>query len=380
MVGSCFSFEALSTWSLSLFESRCGGMLASIWTTGMPEGKSNFASDVDWMYGFINIVNVIFFVPIVFALVYFSIRFRKPPGAKAESDVSHNTPLEIVWTVIPMIIVVFMFFIGFRDYNKMLAAPADAYTIHVKAQQWSWGFDYPNGMHTDYDKGALDKDNNRWAPTDPDQGLHLPPGVPIRMMMTSDDVLHSFFIPEFRVKQDVVPGKISSVWFTPDTPLGDEPDMYWLLCTEYCGTSHSEMLSAVYVHPTWDSFLAWQVRASSWRDEQSWEERGEILSRRKGCAQCHSVVANAKGAWTGPTWYGLWGKTAKEHAVITRGTKVREEIAVTGEGGEAYLLESMRDPFAKLAEGFGEVMPIKRLSEEEILYLIAYIKSIGKKE
>ena len=372
MVGSCLNLP---------FEASVNGALASIWTTGMPEAKSNFAKDVDWLYAFTNINNFIFFVGIVAVMVYCVIRFRKPPGEKAESDVAHNTTIEVVWTVIPMIIVVFMFVWGFEGYNKMLAAPADAYTIRVGAAQWSWSFDYPTGLRTDYDKGRLSDDGEKWVATDPDQGLHLPPGVPIRLLMTSDDVLHSFFIPEFRVKQDIVPGKISSLWFTPDKPApgSTEPDPYWLLCTEYCGTSHSEMLSAVYVHPTWESFLAWQVRASSWSDDQSWEERGKILAKRKGCAQCHAMEPDAKGIATGPSWVGLWGKTAAEHPVVTR-AGVEENIAMSGDEGDKYLMESMRIPSERLVKGYNNVMPVKKLTEEEILYLMAFIKSIGKKQ
>ena len=372
MIGS-----SLFTTSAALLEGSLGsGMLANIWELGMPEAKSNFAPMIDRHYAFINIVNVIFFVPITFFLVYFAVVYKKPAGEKAESDVAHNTPLEVTWSVIPLILVVIMFVMGFNGYNEMRAAPADSYQIHVGAAQWSWEFTYPNGMKTAYDKGVFNEDFSERLVTDPDQGLHLPPGVPIRIVMTSSDVLHSFFIPEFRVKQDIVPGKISSLWFTPDVPVGPEPDMYWLLCTEYCGTSHSEMQSTVWVHPTMESFLEWQKRASSWRDDQTFVERGEILSRRKGCRQCHSVEPDAPGIWTGPTWAGLYGKTG--HPVRVGSEKgERIEIDVIGEEGEEYLHESMRNPAAKISEGYGNLMPIKRLSDEELLYLTEYIKSLG---
>lgn len=358
-------------------------ILGDLTTIGMPDADSAMAEVVDSHYAFINIVNVIFFVPIVILLVYFAWRYRKPPGEKAESDVSHNTPLEITWTVIPMILVVIMFTIGFRAYNEMHAAPADAYTIHVNAQQWSWSFAYPEGFTSDYDPGAFDNPDNptKRVVVDPTAGLHLPPGVPIRMMMTSSDVLHSFFIPEFRVKMDVVPGKISSLWFEPYVPEGPEAKQYWLLCTEYCGTSHSEMQSTVWVHPTWESFNAWKKKATSYDDSKTWEEWGEILYRRKGCAQCHSIEAAAPGSWTGPTWDGLWGKTAAEHQVHIGGaTGPTEGIALTGEPGEEYLLESIRQPNAKIVVGYNAAMPLKKLTDEEILYLIAYIKTLGKEE
>lgn len=360
--------------------------LAGIWTYGMPEGKSNWAPLIDLHYAGINIVNFIFGVPITVLLVYFCWRYHKPKGAKAESDVSHNTPLEITWTVIPLILVIIMFTVGFRGYAEMRTMPSDAFVIQVRAQQWSWDFTYPDGTTS----GFGEKLKNDIGPTgglerlvtDPVAGLHLPPGVPIQMTMTSADVLHAFFIAEFRVKQDIVPGKISTLWFVPEVPPGPEPAMYWLQCAEYCGTSHSEMYSPVYVHPTWESFEAWKVKARTFPETMSWEDRGKALYKRKGCAQCHTIDPNAKGVWVGPTWVGLWGKSAEEHPVHI-GPDVNgpiEKIAMQGETGENYIIESIRNPTAKFAVGFGLGMPIKKLTDEEIQYLIAYIKTLGKKE
>ncbi len=349
------------------------------WTTvGMPEAKSTIAHMVDSHIAFINIVCAFFFIAICIALTYIIIRFKKPAGEKAESDVSHNTPLEVTWTVIPMIIVVIMFCVGFYGYNRMIAAPADSYTINVQAQQWSWAFHYPDGTIASFDPGRYDAEKNERLVTDADQGLHLPPGVPIRLKMTSADVLHAFYIPQFRVKQDIVPGKISTLWFEPLVPEGDEPDEYWLMCAEYCGKDHSQMFSRVYVHPTLKSFEDWKIRATSWKDEQSWEQRGEILYRRKGCKQCHSVDGTRI---IGPTWLGLWGKTAAEHPVAIGGKNGPVEgIAVAGDAGEAYIFESIRDPMSKIVVGYDAAMIPQKLSDEEILYLIEFMKSLGTKE
>jgi cytochrome c oxidase subunit 2 len=370
----------LGSAGLAWLETRMVGLLAegSIWTTGMPAAKSNHAGPIDSDYAFITIICTIVFVPITIALVYFAFRYKKAPGEKAESDVSHNTPLEVTWTVIPMLIVVVMFYIGFRHANMMYAAPADAYTVHVTASQWSWSFLHPSGAQMGGDIGKLSPDRKARETTDPDLGLHLPPGVPIRLVMNSTDVLHSFYIPEFRVKQDVVPGKTSSLWFTPDLPEGDEPDMYWLLCTEYCGKDHSNMLSAVYVHPTMESFLQWQTRATA-LDPDNPVESGAKLYVRKGCATCHSVAPDGSGPNTGPTWSGLWGLSADEHQVHEGSpTGPKRGVAMTGEAGEEYLRESIRNPTALWREGYIQPMAAVKVDDTELFFLIEYIKSLGK--
>lgn len=334
--------------------------LADLSSIGMPERKSTIAEMVDSHYAFINWVNVIFFVPMMAVLLYIVYRFTKPAGEKAESDVSHNTPLEITWSVIPLILVCIMFWIGFKGYNEMIAAPADAYTVNVRAQRWSWSFRYPDvGLEIDE--------------------LHVPPGVPVRLSMTSADVLHAFFVPEFRVKQDVVPGKISSVWFEPIRGETDELEEYTILCAEYCGTQHSAMHAKLVVHPTWESFLAWQQEMITIDPNAPWDENGAMLYKRKGCIQCHAVEPNAPGTWVGPSWVGLWGKTADEHKVHIGGKNGPiEGVNVFGEEGQNYLVESMVDPQAKIVAGYGENMVLMNFKDEEILYLIAYIKSLGE--
>ncbi len=353
-------------------------VLADLTTLGMPEAKSTFADMIDWDYAFINIVNAVFFIPITFLLFYLVWRYKKAPGEKAESDISHHTPLEVTWSVVPMILVVIMFAIGLRGYNRMIAAPTDSYTIQVRAQQWSWDFTYPDGVNISGDSGEFNEDKTRRVKTDEKTGLHLPPGTPIRFLMTSADVLHAFFIPEFRIKQDIVPGKISSLWVEPIPPEGDQIDEYWMLCTEYCGTSHSEMITTVYVHPTWESFNNWKAKALEFPEELPWEDRGKILYTRKGCKQCHSAEPGAP-AGIGPSWVGLWGSSAEEHLVKDSKDGEPYGLAVLGDAGRDYLTESIRDPNAAYSVGYRDgAMPMTRISDEEILYLIAYIESLGK--
>jgi cytochrome c oxidase subunit 2 len=363
---------------LDLFDTLTAWLpLADFATPGMPPQRSTVAPMIDSHLAFINIVCYVFGALILAVLVWVIIAFTKPPGEKAESDVSHNTPLEITWSVIPLILVIVMFCIGLVGYNRLIALPADAYPITVRASQWQFEFDYPEGFTVSSDPGAFNADFSDRLASDADQGFHLPPNVPIRLTMMSNDVLHAFYIPEFRVKQDIVPGKLSFLWFEPVPPAGPEPDEYWLMCAEYCGTDHSKMYSKVYVHPTQESFDAWKIRATSWKETQTPVDRGKVLYKRKGCAQCHSIDGNAN---TGPTWLGLWGKGADEHFVRRDPKGTPEGLAVQGAAGEEYLFQSIRTPNALFAVGgnVAQGMSSILLKDEEILWIIEYIKSIGK--
>ncbi|MFQ5653381.1 MAG: cytochrome c oxidase subunit II [Planctomycetota bacterium] len=266
---------------------------------------------------------------------------------------SHNTAIEVVWTVVPTILVVFIFWIGLKGYLTLATPPGDAYTVDVEARQWSWSFYYPTA--------GVDSDE-----------LHVPPNVPIQLRMRSVDVLHAFFVPAFRVKNDIVPGKLSGLWFE-----ATDPGRYQIFCAEYCGEKHSDMLSIVEVHPSREDFDEWLARAGSFPDAMPAAERGEILYKKKGCIQCHTLDGVES---TGPTWKGLWIKEAD------RRQATRIPVLVDGDmkeivRDEAYLEESMKNPAAKLArskEGYVNRMSIIRLKPEEIIYLIEFIKSLGE--
>ncbi|MFN9076116.1 MAG: cytochrome c oxidase subunit II, partial [bacterium] len=211
----------------------------------MPVGASNFAAEVDWVFHFINYINYFFFVLVVGIMVYFVWKYRQKGREVYARGPNHNLPLELGWTILPTIIVVVIFFFGFKGYVSMRTVPADAYQIDVTAQQWSWQFKYPNGA------------------TSPD--LYVPAGKPVKLVMRSNDVLHSLYIPDFRVKQDVVPGRYTTLWFQADQPTeGDK--FHWLFCTEFCGVGHSNMNRKVYVLPEGD-FDSWVVEQGRWLDK-----------------------------------------------------------------------------------------------------------------
>ena len=320
--------DRLFTWAATQTE-------GSFW---MPVEASSGAGPVDRIFGFIFWVSVFFFVLIVALMVAFVIRYRRRPGREdAETSPRHNTALELTWTLIPIAIVVFIFVWGFKVYLDLNTPPANSYEVLVTGQKWKWLFTYPNG-HVDED-------------------LHVPLDTPIRLVMTSEDVIHGFYIPAFRLKRDVLPGRYVKVWFRA-VRAGE----YQIYCTQYCGTGHSDMWAKVVVHEP-GGFERWLEEASNFLKTMAPAEAGEKLYRTRGCAQCHSV--DGKGG-TGPTFRALFG-----HAVPIEGGK-------TVSADEDYIRESILDPQAKIALGFQPVMPTfkGRLKDQEITAIIEYLKTL----
>ena len=304
----------------------------------LPERASSFAGEVDWVFNFILGISLFFFVLIVALMCLFVVRYRRRPGReRAEPSASHNNALELLWSGIPVILVCFMFYYGFQGYMDMSVMPSEAYEINVTAKKWSWAFKYPTG-HID------------------DQ-LHVPIGKPVRLIMTSDDVIHSLFIPQFRVKRDVVPGRYNKMWFRA-LYAGE----YDLFCAEYCGAGHSEMLSKVVAHEPAE-FEAWLKEAGDFLKKLPPPKAGEELYRRRGCAQCHSVDGRAG---TGPTFKGIWGE------------RHRMKDGANVDVDENYVRESILEPGKRIREGFTNQMPTFKgmLSDEEIGYVIEYLKTL----
>jgi len=309
---------------------------ASFW---MPVQASTTAGEVDWLFNLILGISVFFFALIVAVMVLFLVKYRRRKNhAEAEASPSHNTLLEVTWTGIPVAIVIVIFFFGFKSYLNITTPPANAYEVHVGGQKWNWSFTYPNGYV--------------------DSNLHVPVDRPIQLIMTSADVIHSFFIPAFRVKADVVPGRYTKTWFEATIP-GE----YDIFCAEYCGTSHSDMLATVVVHPP-GQFEAWLEKASNFLETMSPVEAGRKLYQVRGCQQCHSVDGSAR---TGPTFLKLFGKTEsfKDGSTIT--------------ADENYIRESILEPNARIVDGYEPVMPTYqgRLKDAEIGAIIEYIKSLN---
>lgn len=324
--------EATEALSLGILSERGTGY----W---MPIDASTIAGNVDFVFNFILVISIIFFALIVFAMAYFLIRYNRDRAKEPGESPNQNMLLEITWSVIPLILVLAIFYVGFKEYMNLAISPPGAYEIQVLGQQWQWAFTYPNGYM--------------------DTELHVPIGRPIELVMTSQDVIHSFFVPAFRVKKDLVPGRYTKTWFEA-TKLGE----FDLFCAEYCGTGHSDMLSTVIVH-TEDDFKTWLKEASDFFDRMSLVDAGEKLYKLKGCASCHTN--DGKGS-VGPSFKNLYGK----YEVLKGGERITVD--------ENYIRKSLLDPAAEIVAGFEPVMPTYqgRIEDREILAIIQYMKSLSE--
>lgn len=308
-----------------------------------PVQASTFAAHSDWLYYFIFWVCVVFFAGIVAAMVYFVIRYRRRPGVGPEPSSSHNTPLEIAWSVLPSLLLILMFKWGAEGYLDEQVPYDGAEVIRVKAQQFSWLFEYENGDFT--------------------SELHLAQNKHYEFRMESADVLHSFFVPAFRQKQDIVPGRYTTTWLQP-TEVG----VFRLYCAEYCGDNHSNMKTNVHVHATEEerkTATMWDWKGKS-QDQAGRVSNGQRLFSIK-CAGCHSV----QGAkMTGPNLNAKWGTQEK-----LQGGKT-----VTVDAN--YIKESILEPQKEIVEGFGPPNQKMQnfqgeLNDEQIDWIIEYIKSMG---
>lgn len=304
----------------------------------LPPAKSTLAGETDALFHFINVTSAIFLVGITFAIVYFAWKYRR----KSENDVtpviSHNSKLEITWSVIPLILVMIVFGWGFTGYMNLNTSPDDAYEVRVVARSWSWEFRYPNGF------------------VSPNE-LHVPANRPVKLVMSSNDVIHSFYVPDFRVKKDVLPNRYTSVWFE-----ANEAGESHIFCTEYCGRAHSDMIAKTIVHSEED-FETWLETAGSADDDLPPEELGELLVQRNACDTCHSVDGSEN---QGPTFQGSWGSE--------RELENGETVTVD----ENYVRESILEPNAKVVAGFDPVMPTfsGSLDDDQIDAIIEYLKTL----
>jgi cytochrome c oxidase subunit 2 len=304
----------------------------------LPKAVNAEANNADMMFYAVLGLSIFFFVAIAIAVVYFTWKYRGRPGHKAQPSPAHNDVLEITWTVIPTIICVFLFYFGWRAYIKVVTPPQKAVEINVLAWRWAWEFKHANGV----------TDNN----------LHVPVNTPVRLVMTSKDVLHSFYIPVMRVKQDLVPRRYTYAWFE-----ATKPGTYQMYCAEYCGTNHSQMKPAVVVHEPggYERYLNDKAAEST---NMPPVELGKMLYEKKGCNACHTVDGTPR---VGPTWASKdWGKpiTMSDGKTVTM--------------DENYVRESILSPLAKARPGYPPSMPSfeGQLKEKEIAGLIAYIKSL----
>jgi cytochrome c oxidase subunit 2 len=299
-----------------------------------PEVASTIASEVDLLYFFILAVSAFFAVGVSAAVVYFAIKYRRRHPDEVGHDIHGSIALELVWSVIPFVLAMVMFFWGADLFFRLSRPPVDSMDVFVVGKQWMWKVQHPEGV----------REINE---------LHVPVGRPVRITLGSEDVLHDYYIPAFRVKMDAVPGKLTTMWFTA-TKVGT----YQIFCAEYCGTQHSGMVGQVVVMEPQD-YEAWLAGG---RSTGTAVENGEKLFTQQGCITCHKTDSSGRG----PVLTGVFGSTVQ----LMDG---RRAVA-----DENYLRESIMNPQAKIVLGYQPIMPTFQgtVSEENLLQLIAYIKSL----
>ena len=319
----------------------------------MPESGGGFSDNVDALNGFVLFVCYFFTVLIGGLMVLFAIKFRQKDKNEVAKGITHSTPIEIAWTLPPVLIVLIIFAVGFTGYLDMSTPPkaGNAYEIRAEAYRWGWNFYYPNGASN--------------------QTLYVPSDRPTKLILESKDVLHSLFIPAFRAKKDVVPGRFNEMWFQPDPSVvtAEETEAAFRLhCTEYCGLGHSKMNSyAVVVHESvWEDKLA---EINVWNPEgKSPVELGAELYTKAGCIQCHTDDGSAG---TGPTWYNLYGKQNYKMAI-------GDDVPVVGLD---YINESIRYPNRRKAEGWASgnmsAYPETQLNAGDVYALVEFMKTLA---
>jgi cytochrome c oxidase subunit II len=311
-----------------------------------PEQASTLAPAVDIFYFFLIGVSLFFGVLIATLLVVFAIRYRRRPGDPVPQPIHGSTPLEIVWSVIPFALSMGIFAWGALLFFQMARPPDNAHEVFVVGKQWMWKLQHLEGR----------REINE---------LHVPIGQAVKLTMTSEDVIHSFYVPAFRMKADVLPGRYTTTWFEA-TKVGE----YHLFCAEYCGTSHSGMIGRIVVMEPAD-YQAWLSAGGPMGPEGpgaapaaavSPVAAGEALFAQKACATCHQP----QGGALGPSLVGIYGK----RVTMADGSEVQVD--------ENYLRESILQPASKLVAGYQPVMPTfqGQLSEDQVIQLIQYIKSL----
>lgn len=310
------------------------------WTDGgtlwLPPQSSTTAGEIDFVFNFILWSSAILTVGVAVGMVYLAWKYRRRSHADRPAPVKESQALELTWSIIPSILVLIVFFLGFRAYVGTAIPPTDAYEINVKGQKWFWTFEYPNGKVTQNE-------------------ITVPAGQPIKLIMTSQDVLHSFFVPAFRIKHDVIPNRYSYVWF--EAP---EEGTYQIVCTEYCGLDHSNMGAKIHVVGR-DEFYAYLQEGPEGENLPP-NQLGELVYESRNCNTCHSLDGSA-GA--GPSWLGLWNAPRPG--------------SESGIADENYIRTSIVAPGEYITEGYQNVMPSYEglLSDQEIRGVIAYIREIN---
>lgn len=292
---------------------------------------------IDPVFMFIFGACLILLLGITLVMLYFVVRYHRSRAPQPTSQAEGNLWLETVWIVLPTLLVLAMFWYGWKEYLVLRTVPKDALPVTATARMWSWEFTYANGKSS--------------------PKLYVPVGKPVRVELVSKDVIHGFFLPAFRVKRDVVPGMNNYSWF-----VATKPGSYDIFCSQYCGTQHSAMIATVEAVPE-KQFATWLGQAAP--ASLAGTVDGKKLATEKGCLACHSLDGS-KGV--GPTFKGLF---ASQVTV----TKEGKSLVVTAD--EAFLKESIRLPAATIVEGFPPIMPGNPdMPDEQVIALIEFIKSL----
>jgi cytochrome c oxidase subunit 2 len=299
-----------------------------------PEAASTMASRVDALYFFLIAITVFFSLLIAGLIFYYAIRFRRRRPHQIGQKIHMSYTLEIAWTVVPLMLTMVIFVWGARIFFAMSRPPDETLNIYVVGKQWMWKFQHLDG-HREIDE------------------LHVPADRDVKLIATSEDVIHSFFVPAFRVKADVVPGRYVTLWFH-----ATKPGRYRLFCAEYCGTKHSGMTGDVVVMDA-PGYQAWLSGGAS---QQTLTEEGQQLFSDFACNTCHRADLQGRG----PVLEGVFGNAV----TLQSGQKVIAD--------EAYVRESILNPSAKIAAGYQPIMPTFQglVTEEQLLELVEYVKSL----
>ncbi|MEP7354021.1 MAG: cytochrome c oxidase subunit II [Acidobacteriota bacterium] len=316
------------------------------WITGrfmLPPQGSAYAGEVDDVFLGLYWLSQVLFWGITLAAIYFAWRYRYKEG-RVTPHITHNTTLEVLWSAGPTLLCVGIFFWGLNGWMKYAVAPGDAMEVLVTGKQWLWQFEYPDGSRTIND-------------------LHVPVGKPVKFTMTSEDVLHDFFVPDMRVKHDIIPGRYTQIWFKPDA-VGK----HTFTCAEYCGKDHSGMKGIMTVESDADFAKFLETGGTEWEDyfppkANRQAEWGKLQYERKGCNSCHSVDGSKS---KGPSWKGIYMKME----AMNSGKSMMVD--------DDYIRDSMLNPQSNVVQGYEPIMPTFQgtLKPNEIRGLVAYIQSL----
>ncbi len=301
----------------------------------LAESASTFATEWNWLFWMLVAVCGVVATGIAVLLIYWTIRYHRRREDELPEQIEGNIRIEAAWTVIPLLLFLGMFGWGAKLYFEIERPPANARTVYVVAKQWMWKAQYATGQ----------REINT---------LHVPVGEPVQLIMISQDVIHSFFVPAFRIKQDVLPRRYTAIWFQ-----ATRPGMYHLFCAEYCGTKHSGMIGWVYAMQPHE-FQLWLEQGGA---EGSLASIGEKLFHQFGCANCHHFDTQGRC----PMLRDLYGRPVQ----LLNGQTILAD--------ETYIHEKILHPRAQLIQGFDPIMPSfdGQLTEEQLVSLIAYIKALG---